>query len=100
MGYIRRVTEQPYTEPGMTEQTRKEIMAEIDRTVKTNAALTAHHKAFMSLIDEIIDGKPRGQRETWLIRQLKNMRTDMMLSGQDHEADVLTQAIIELGGTL
>jgi type VI protein secretion system component VasF len=102
MGYIRRMTEQPYTEPGLTERTRNEIMAEIDRQIAhgKNEALGAHHKAFMALIDEIIDGKPRGQRETWLIRQLKNMRTDMVLSGQDHEADVLTQAIIELGGTL
>lgn len=96
------MTEQPFTEPGYTQETRKQIMAEIDRNIahESNTALTAHHKALMAVIDEIIDGKPRGHRETWLIRQLKNMRHDMVLSGQDHEADVLTQAIVELGGTL
>lgn len=38
--------------------------------------------------------------DTWLLRQLKIMRVDAQLSGNDHEADVLTAAIEELGGTL
>lgn len=71
---------------------------------KTNAML-AHHNAMFALIDEIfgpprIKAVPPPQRETWLIRQLKTMRVDAQLSGNDHEADVLTQAIEELGGTV
>lgn len=71
---------------------------------KTEAML-AHHNAMFALIDEIfsdarIKAVPPAQRETWLIRQLKTMRVDAQLSGNDHEADVLTQAIEELGGTL
>lgn len=95
------MTEQPYTEPGLTEETRKQIMAEIDRQIahEQNGALSAHHRALMAIIDEIIDGR-KTLTETWLVRQLKNMRTDMVLSGRDHEADVLTQAITQLGGKL
>ena len=95
------MTEQPYTEPGLTEETRKQIMAEIDRQIahEQNGALSAHHRALMAIIDEIIDGR-KTVTETWLVRQLKNMRTDMVLSGRDHEADVLTQAITQLGGKL
>ena len=95
------MTEQPYTEPGLTEETRKEVMAEIDRQIahEQNGALSAHHRALMAIIDQIIDGR-KTLTESWLVRQLKNMRTDMVLSGRDHEADVLTQAITQLGGKL
>ena len=95
------MTEQPYTEPGLTEETRKQVMAEIDRQIahEQNGALSAHHRALMDIIDQIIDGR-KTVTETWLVRQLKNMRTDMVLSGRDHEADVLTQAITQLGGKL
>ncbi len=95
------MTEQPYTEPGLTEETRKQIMAEIDRQIahEQNGALSAHHRALMAIIDQIIDGR-KTPTESWLVRQLKNMRTDMVLSGRDHEADVLTQAITQLGGKL
>ena len=95
------MTEQPYTEPGLTEETRKQVMAEIDRQIahEQNGALSAHHRALMAIIDEIIDGR-KTLTESWLVRQLKNMRTDMVLSGRDHEADVLTQAITQLGGKL
>lgn len=95
------MTEQPYTEPGLTEETRKQIMADIDRQIahEQNGALSAHHRALMAIIDEIIDGR-KTLTESWLVRQLKNMRTDMVLSGRDHEADVLTQAITQLGGKL
>jgi len=95
------VTEQPYTEPGLTEETRKQIMADIDRQIahEQNGALSAHHRALMDIIDQIIDGR-KTLTESWLVRQLKNMRTDMVLSGRDHEADVLTQAITQLGGKL
>ena len=77
-------------------------MTEIDRNTE---ALLKHHNAMFALIDEIftrpeITTTPPLQKDTWLIRQLKNMRVDAQLSGQDHEADVLTQAIGELGGTL
>lgn len=96
------MTDQPYTQPGLTEETRKQIMAEIDRQIahEANTALTAHHRALMSVIDQIIDGTPRKPHETWLIRQLRNMRVDAVLSGREHEADVLMQAIEELGGTV
>ena len=47
-----------------------------------------------------IKAVPPVDKETWLIRQLKNMRVDAQLSGQDHEATVLTAAIEELGGVL
>lgn len=95
------MTEQPYTEPGLTEETRKQVMADIDRQIahEQNGALSAHHRALMAIIDEIIDGR-KTLTESWLVRQLKNMRTDMVLSGRDHEADVLTQAITQLGGKL
>lgn len=95
------MTEQPYTEPGLTEETRKQIMADIDRQIahEQNGALSAHHRALMDIIDQIIDGR-KTLTESWLVRQLKNMRTDMVLSGRDHEADVLTQAITQLGGKL
>ena len=95
------MTEQPYTEPGLTEETKKQIMADIDRQIahEQNGALSAHHRALMAIIDEIIDGR-KTLTESWLVRQLKNMRTDMVLSGRDHEADVLTQAITQLGGKL
>ena len=95
------MTEQPYTEPGLTEETRKQVMAEIDRQIahEQNGALSAHHRALMDIIDQIIDGR-KTLTESWLVRQLKNMRTDMVLSGRDHEADVLTQAITQLGGKL
>ena len=95
------MTEQPYTEPGLTEETRKQIMADIDRQIahEQNGALSAHHRALMAIIDEIIDGR-KTLTDSWLVRQLKNMRTDMVLSGRDHEADVLTQAITQLGGKL
>jgi hypothetical protein len=93
------VTEQPFTEPGLTEETRKHIMADIDRQIahEANPALEKHYKAFVAVVDEIFSGVKRPQ-ETWLIRQLKNMRVDAQLAGLDHEADVLTQAITELGG--
>lgn len=76
-------------------------MADIDRQVNhpLNPALEAHYKAFVAVIDEIFDGTKK-PRETWLIRQLKTMRVDAQLAGLDHEADVLTQAITELGGEL
>lgn len=95
------MTEQPYTEPGLTEETRKQVMADIDRQIahEQNGALSAHHRALMDIIDQIIDGR-KTLTESWLVRQLKNMRTDMVLSGRDHEADVLTQAITQLGGKL
>ena len=95
------MTEQPYTEPGLTEETRKQVMAEIDRQIahEQNGALSAHHRALMDIIDQIIDGR-KTLTQSWLVRQLKNMRTDMVLSGRDHEADVLTQAITQLGGKL
>ena len=77
-------------------------MTDKDRNTQ---AMLAHHNAMFQLIDEIfsdarIKAVPPAQRETWLIRQLKNMRVDAQLSGQDHEATVLTAAIEELGGTL
>lgn len=95
------MTDQPFTEPGLTEETRKQIMADIDRQInhQLNPALEAHYKAFVAVIDQIFDGTKKPQ-ETWLIRQLKNMRVDAQLAGLDHEADVLTQAITELGGTV
>ena len=95
-------SEQPYPEPGLTEQTRREVMAEIDRQIQhdANAALTAHHKALMAVIDEIVSGTPRKPNDTWLIRQLKNMRVDAQLSDRPHDADVLTRAIEELGGQI
>ena len=57
------------------------------------------------LIDEIfaqpqIKAVPPVDKETWLIRQLKNMRVDAQLAGLDHETTVLTAAIEELGGVL
>ncbi len=74
-------------------------MADIDRQIahEANPALEKHYKAFVAVVDEIFSGVKRPQ-ETWLIRQLKNMRVDAQLAGLDHEADVLTQAITELGG--
>jgi len=77
-------------------------MTEIDRDTQ---AMIKHHNAMFALIDEIfatpkITATPPLQKETWLVRQLKNMRIDAQLAGQDHEADVLTQAVEELGGVL
>jgi hypothetical protein len=75
-----------------------------DRDRNTEAML-AHHNAMFKLIDDIftqpqITAVPPVDKETWLIRQLKNMRVDAQLSGQDHEATVLTAAIEQLGGLL
>ena len=75
-----------------------------DRNENT-AAMLAHHNAMFKLIDDIfeqpqIKAVPPVDKETWLIRQLKNMRVDAQLSGQEHEATVLTAAIEELGGVL
>lgn len=80
-------------------------MADNDRNDEATAAMLKHHNAMFALIDEIfsepaLNATPPKQRETWLIRQLKNMRVDAQLAGNDHEADVLTQAIEELGGEL
>jgi hypothetical protein len=77
-------------------------MTEIDRDTE---AMIKHHNAMFALIDEIfatpkITATPPPEKETWLVRQLKNMRIDAQLAGQDHEADVLTQAVDELGGQL
>lgn len=94
--------EQPYIEPGLTQETRRDIMAEIDRQIEheRNVALGKHHAALMSIIDELFENKPRRINESWLVRQLKNMRVDMQLSGNDHYDNVLSQAIVELGGEL
>ena len=92
--------EYPYPETGLTEETRKQIMAEIDRQVAAEQAMLRHHNAIFNLIGEIMGKPPVTTTETWLIRQLKNMRVDAQLSGLAHEADVLTLAIEELGGTL
>jgi hypothetical protein len=67
-------------------------------------AMLKHHNAMFALIDEIF-ATPKiiatpPPKETWLIRQLKNMRVDAQLSGLDHEADVLSAAVEELGGLL
>jgi hypothetical protein len=75
-----------------------------DRDRNTEAML-AHHNAMFKLIDDIfatpqVTAVPPVDKETWLIRQLKNMRVDAQLSGQEHEATVLTAAIEELGGVL
>lgn len=94
------MTDYPYPETGLTEETRKQIMAEIDRQIAAQRAMMKHHNALMGLIDEMFGGAPVTTTETWLIRQLKNMRVDAQLSGLAHEADVLTLAIEELGGTL
>lgn len=94
--------DRPYIEPGYTKETRADIMAEIDRQIEheRNVALGKHHAALMSIIDEVFNQKPRRPNENWLIRQLKNMRVDMQLSGNDHYDNVLSQAILELGGEL
>jgi hypothetical protein len=94
------MAEYPYPETGLTEETRKQIMAEIDRQIAAQRAMMKHHNALMGLIDEAFGKRPATSTETWLIRQLKNMRVDAQLSGLAHEADVLTLAIEELGGTL
>ena len=83
-----------FPEPGLTEGTRKEIMAEIDRQIAAQNAMLKHQAAIMDLANQILTTK----KETWLIRQLKTMRVDFQLSSQDHYADVVTAAIIELGG--
>jgi len=66
-------------------------------------AMLKHHNAMFALIDEIF-ATPKltatPPKETWLIRQLKTMRVDAQLSGLDHEANVLTAAVEELGGTV
>ena len=59
--------------------------------------MLAHHRAIVKLMDEIWS---HPEYKTVLIRQLKNMRVDAQLSGQEHEATVLTAAIEELGGVL
>lgn len=94
------MAEYPYPETGLTEETRKQIMAEIDRQIAVEQAMLRHHNAIFNLIGEIVGKPPATTTETWLIRQLKNMRVDAQLSGLAHEADVLTLAIEELGGTL
>ena len=83
-----------FPEPGLTEGTRKEIMAEIDRQIAAENAMLKHEAAIMDLASQILTPK----KETWLIRQLKTMRVDFQLSSQDHYADVVTAAIVELGG--
>lgn len=94
------MVEYPYPETGLTEETRKNIMAEIDRQIAAEKAMIRHHNAMFNLIDEIMGKKPVAPLDTWLIRQLKNMRVDAQLAGHDHEADVLMLAIEELGGVL
>ena len=94
------MTDYPYPETGLTEETRKQIMAEIDRQIAAQRAMMKHHNALMDLIDEAFGKPPVMTTETWLLRQLKNMRIDAQLSGLAHEADVLTLAIEELGGTV
>jgi len=89
-----------YPEPGLTEETRKQIMAEIDRDIALQNAMLRNQQALFALIDEAFGKRSATRTETWLIRQLKNMRVDAQLSGQAHEADVLTLAIEELGGVL
>ena len=59
--------------------------------------MLAHHWAIVKLMDEIWS---HPEYKTVLIRQLKNMRVDAQLSGQEHEATVLTAAIEALGGTV
>lgn len=94
--------DRPYIEPGYTKETRAEIMAEIDRQIEheRNVALGKHHAALMGIIDEMFENIQRRPTDTWLVRQLKNMRVDMQLSGNDHYDNVLSQAILELGGEL
>lgn len=94
--------DQPYIEPGYTKETRAEIMAEIDRQIEheRNVALGKHHAALMGIIDEMFENIQRRPTDSWLVRQLKNMRVDMQLSGNDHYDNVLSQAILELGGEL
>ena len=79
-------------------------MAEIDRQIAAQRAMARHHNFMMQAIDQIINREPvtppATLSETWLLRQLRNMRIDAQLAGQEHEADVLTLAIEELGGTL
>ena len=83
-----------YPEIGLTEGTRKQMMEEVDRRIATNEAIAKHNAAIMAIAHEIANRR----KETWLVRQLKTMRVDLQLSGQDHYADVITSAIIELGG--
>lgn len=77
-------------------------MAEIDRQIEheRNVALGKHHAALMGIIDEMFENIQRRPTDSWLVRQLKNMRVDMQLSGNDHYDNVLSQAILELGGEL
>lgn len=77
-------------------------MAEIDRQIEheRNVALGKHHAALMGIIDEMFENIQRRPTDTWIVRQLKNMRVDMQLSGNDHYDNVLSQAILELGGEL
>lgn len=83
-----------FPEPGLTEGTRKEMMEAVDRQIAAEQAMLKHQAAIMDLAKEILTTK----KETWLVRQLKTMRVDFQLSGQDHYADVVTAAIMELGG--
>lgn len=85
-----------YPEPGMTEGTRKEMMEEIDRQIAAENAMLRHQAAVLDLAKQIMTTR----KETWLVRQLKSMRVDFQLSSQDHYADVITAAILELGGEL
>jgi len=72
------------------------MMDELDRQIAAENAMLRHHAAVMDLAKQIASTR----KETWLIRQLKTMRVDFQLSSQDHYADVVTAAIIELGGEL
>ena len=77
-------------------------MTDKDRNTQ---AMLAHHNAMFKLIDQVfaqpqIKAVPLVDKETWLIRQLKNMRVDAQLAGLDHEQTVLTATIEELGGVL
>jgi hypothetical protein len=90
--------------PGVHSEATSKGRQMTDRNENT-AAMLAHHNAMFKLIDDIfaqpqIKAVPPVDKETWLIRQLKNMRVDAQLSGLDHEATVLTAAIEELGGAL
>ena len=72
------------------------MMEKLDREIAAEQAMLRHSAAMMDLAKEILTTR----KETWLVRQLKTMRVDFQLSGQDHYADVITAAITELGGEL
>jgi hypothetical protein len=99
-----RYSHNPGGSPGVHSEATSKGRQMTDRNENT-AAMLAHHNAMFKLIDDIfaqpqIKAVPPVDKETWLIRQLKNMRVDAQLSGQEHEATVLTAAIEELGGVL